>query len=288
MEPTSRPLLIRFFTIPGIICLLTCCLVATTASSASTDMVATDTTTDTGNEKTEKYLEVTHDGEVKIIYYGHLLAKPDTRKTAVKGKIFYTTGTTTVPSLQSVYLLEHTVIHAGESVLDIGTGSGIQAIFAAQKASKVIATDIDATAVEDARKNIARFGLQDKIETRVGDLFGPVKQGEKFDVIICNIDYPYDDESKGLWKVHERFFNEVRNYMKPNARIYYQSGWITNVPKIRRMANKNKLAIYTMNMFYAIEKNRQPIVFQFIPFETVKALRANTANTDNSVPASTQ
>ena len=231
-------------------------------------------------EKTSKTVEIKYDGEVKLIQYGYLLDKPEIRKTAVKGKVFYTSGSTTTPSLQSVYLLEHTLIHEGDEVLDLGTGSGIQAIFAASKAAKVIATDIDAHAVEDANKNIARFHLQDKIETRVGDLFGPVKPNEKFDVIICNIDYPYDQKSQGLWQVHERFFREVSQYLKPNGRIYYQSGWVMNVAKIRHLASTNKLAVYTMNMFYAIKQNRQPIVYQFITYDTLKTLRAQAAATD--------
>jgi len=204
---------------------------------------------------------IEHPGKLELIYYGYQLNNPSQYKVIAAGKEFFITKTTVVPSIQSVFLLENTEIHDGDEVLDIGTGAGIQAIFAAEKASKVVATDLNQDAVDDTIYNAKFHNLEHKIEARQGDLFGPVKEGEKFDVIIFNIDYPYNEKGSALWEVHERFFREVKKYMKPHATIYYQAGWLWNIPKIVNMIESNDLFILRMNMVNAFKMNRQPIVF---------------------------
>ena len=86
------------------------------------------------------------------------------------------------PTINGAYLLEYSKVNKGEEVLDIGTGTGIHAVFAAEKAKRVVATDIYAPAVENAKANAQLHGVEEKIDFRVGDLFGPIKDGEKFDV----------------------------------------------------------------------------------------------------------
>ncbi|MDH6237727.1 methyltransferase [Cryobacterium sp. CG_9.6] len=71
-----------------------------------------------------------------------------------------------------------------ESVLDLGTGCGIQALHAARHASRVVATDISERALDLAALN-ARLNGIDNIEFRLGSLFDPVA-GEQFDHIISN------------------------------------------------------------------------------------------------------
>jgi len=204
---------------------------------------------------------IKHPGKYELIYYGYLQSKPDTYQVTANGKDFFLTKDTVVPSVQSIFLLENTKINHGDDVLDIGTGAGIQAIFAAEKANKVIATDLNANAALDTKNNAIHHGLADKIETRQGDLFAPVKDNEKFDAIIFNIAYPYNKESTSLWEVHERFFAQVKKYMKPGATIYYQAGWLWNIPKIIDMIEDNGLLVMRMNMANILRLNRQPIVF---------------------------
>ncbi|HEY5602358.1 MAG TPA: methyltransferase [Gammaproteobacteria bacterium] len=189
------------------------------------------------------------------------MSNPSQNKVVANGKEFFITKTTVVPSIQSVFLLENIVINEGDEVLDIGTGAGIQAIFAAQQARKVVATDLNQDAVDDTIYNARFHNLSHVIDVRQGDLFGPIKNSEKFDVIIFNIDYPYDEKSEALWQVHERFFREVKNYMKPGATIFYQAGWLRNIPKIAGMIESNNLVINRMVMVNALKKHRQPIVF---------------------------
>jgi HemK-related putative methylase len=73
-------------------------------------------------------------------------------------------------------------------VLDLGTGSGIGAIFAARWAAQVIAVDINPEAVRCARINALLNRLETKIEVRHGNLFAPVA-GERFDLVLFNPPY---------------------------------------------------------------------------------------------------
>jgi SAM-dependent methyltransferase len=71
--------------------------------------------------------------------------------------------------------------------LDLGTGSGIQAILAAAHAERVVGTDVNPRALRFARFNAAANGVSN-LDLREGDLFEPV-EGERFDLVVCNPPY---------------------------------------------------------------------------------------------------
>lgn len=88
------------------------------------------------------------------------------------------------------------------TVLDMGTGSGICALFAARGASRVVAVDVNRAAVRCARINAALSGLEERIDVRHGDLFAPVVS-ERFDVVLFNppffVGVP-KDERDAAWR----------------------------------------------------------------------------------------
>lgn len=71
-------------------------------------------------------------------------------------------------------------------VLDLCTGSGIQAIISAKVASEVYAVDIDEKVLEIARLNSFLNRVNDKITFLHGDLYKPVKDKGQFDFILSN------------------------------------------------------------------------------------------------------
>lgn len=73
-------------------------------------------------------------------------------------------GTGLHPSTRLAVLAEERQIRPGDHVLDVGTGSGILAILAAKLgAGNVVGLDIDALALDVARQNAVRNGVQDKV-----------------------------------------------------------------------------------------------------------------------------
>lgn len=200
-------------------------------------------------------------GSLELVDLGWQNTSPQGRLVKADSKYFLVFEGVVTPTVHSMILLEHTKINPGEVVLDIGTGSGIQAIFAADKAKKVVATDIDPKAVENARLNVQRYEKEKVIDVREGDLFAPIKSDEKFDVIIFNLVYPFSKATDHLWEVHRRFFKEVNNYLKPQGRIYYQAGVIDNIPEVKAMIEPNGLEIVQMHMYADKVHGREPIVF---------------------------
>ena len=95
------------------------------------------------------------------------------------------TGTHATTQL-CIQVLENRMKRKGLSVLDVGTGSGILAIAAAKLgAQEVWAIDIDEIAIEGARENTEKNGVQGIVRIRKGGL-GRIRKA--FDIIVANID----------------------------------------------------------------------------------------------------
>lgn len=69
--------------------------------------------------------------------------------------------------------------------LDLGTGSGIQALHASAFATRVTATDLNPRALRFARLTLALSGVQEA-DLREGSLFEPVAGEEPYDLIVSN------------------------------------------------------------------------------------------------------
>ena len=75
-------------------------------------------------------------------------------------------------------------------VLDLCTGSGCLAVLAARSfpQARIDAVDISKDALSVAARNIADYGLGDRIKLHRGDLFGPIGEA-RYDLIISNPPY---------------------------------------------------------------------------------------------------
>lgn len=69
-----------------------------------------------------------------------------------------------------------------DTVLDMGTGSGINGLVAATKSRSVLGVDINPAAVEAANANAARNGLADRFQAIESDVFSNVNG--RFDLIV--------------------------------------------------------------------------------------------------------
>jgi release factor glutamine methyltransferase len=107
-------------------------------------------------------------------------------------------------------------------VLDMGTGSGVCALFAARQVRRVVAVDINPAAVRCAAINARLNQLESRIEVRPGDLFDAVP-GERFDLILFNPPFvqglPRDDRDRAWCStdVAERFAAGLGAHLKPGG-----------------------------------------------------------------------
>ena len=115
--------------------------------------------------------------------------------------------------------LQAGVIGTDFEVLDLGTGSGVGAIFAARHARRVVAADINAAAVRCARVNALLNDVEHRVDARQGDLFEPAA-GERFDLVLFNppfvIGEPRNDRDRA-WRamnVAERFAEGLGRHLK--------------------------------------------------------------------------
>ncbi|BBZ27220.1 methyltransferase [Mycolicibacterium madagascariense] len=116
--------------------------------------------------------------------------------------------------------------------LDVGTGSGVQAVHLSAHCEEVVATDTNeralALAAATARLNGLRWDL------RRGSLFEPVA-GERFDLVVSNppfvvgtgaLDYLYRDSGMVGDALSQRVIEEVGDYLEPGGTAQVMANWI--------------------------------------------------------------
>jgi len=151
----------------------------------------------------------------------------------------YVPADASVPAM----FLEYAPLFEGASVLDVGTGTGVVALLAARLgAARVVATDVSARAVENARVNAARLGLGSVVDVReAADLFEAV-EGERFDLVAFNAPWiegeprtPYDVALYDPgFRVLDGFLAGARAHLAPGGRILLQYSSISQGTGLRR------------------------------------------------------
>ena len=118
--------------------------------------------------------------------------------------------------------IDSRLVQRDASVLDMGTGSGVCAVFAARHAQRVVAVDINPEAVRCAVINALLNDLDHKIDVRHGDLFAPLR-GERFDLVLFNPPFwrgaPRDHRDQA-WRssdAAERFAAGLAAHLKPGG-----------------------------------------------------------------------
>jgi release factor glutamine methyltransferase len=115
-----------------------------------------------------------------------------------------------------------------KTLLEIGCGTGILSLTAAQSGAHVTATDINPAAVSSARENAAINSLSDRVQAIQSDVFDKVPRCE-FDYIVVNPPYYFKTPNtiaSHAWycgengEFFEKFFASLKRYSGKRSQIF--------------------------------------------------------------------
>lgn len=152
-----------------------------------------------------------------------------------------TLGRDHVSALTSAALTLHQLVGASATgrVLDLGCGSGVQALWAAHTAREVVATDVSAEALALTRANAALNGVS--VHVREGSGWEPVA-GERFDLICSNAPFVITPPEQGERLVYrdsgwagDSFVRELlcgaRSHLTDDGRVVILANWLVTDPE---------------------------------------------------------
>ncbi len=140
-------------------------------------------------------------------------------------------------------------VTGGETVLDLGTGSGILAILAARLgASYVLGLDIDSAAVDNARENIKLNHVDDRVTIEFGSM-QKVLERDYFDIVVSNL------IRDGIFEL----FDDFLRVAKPGGLMILSGILIDQIEQMNRffehrgyhdfnITTKNEWACYSMRV----------------------------------------
>lgn len=132
-----------------------------------------------------------------------------------------------------------------DKVLDMGTGTGIVAMVAADRCKEVVGTDVNRKAVELARKNTSDNSI-DNVNFLHSNLFEEVEG--RFDLVAFNPPYlPGSEDERSMegseqWfggedgsEAIDRFSEEVKDYLSEEGRIILLVSSLTGLGRTKEL-----------------------------------------------------
>src|SRR5438093_9060281 len=155
------------------------------------------------------------------------------------------------PTRTSFEVAEGITINPGDTVIDVGAGSGVLSFVAARLgAGRVFGTEINPRAVEVARRNADLLGLEKAVDFGEGSLFEPLP-GIQADVVIGDVSgIPDDIAAASDWfpggfsggptgaEVPVAMLEGAREHLAPGGRLYLPTGSIQDEETVLRAARR--------------------------------------------------
>jgi|SRR5271157_970576 len=175
-----------------------------------------------------------------------------TKRIFYKEHVFNINQNVYEPAEDTFLFAQNLMVRHGAKVADIGTGCGILGILAAERAIEVQAIDINPWAIQCAKKNARLACVDEKILLIQGDLFGPLRPEERFDLILFNAPYLPSEKDEGkLWieqawvggptgrKIIDAFIFEAPKHLNSNGEILLMQSTLSKVEEtIERLKEK--------------------------------------------------
>ncbi len=168
------------------------------------------------------------------------------------------------PTSTSRTLADALEIGPEDTVIDVGCGSGVLAFVAARLGAKrVYGCDLSAPAIEAARMNAERLGLQDVCEFRMGNLLEPMRDVHAT-VLIGDVSGIPDELAKVTgWfqdvpaggptgaELPRRMLETLGETLSPGGRLYLPTGTLQDEQAILAAARR----VFGDNMESVIERD---------------------------------
>lgn len=135
-------------------------------------------------------------------------------------------------------------VRPGERVLDMGTGSGVNALLAATRAGDVVGVDVNPAAVGAAEANARRNGIAARVRFFESDVFDAVEGA--FDVIVFDPPFRWFTPRDGLeaamadpgYRALTRFMKEAGRHLRPAGRILLFFGTTGDIDYLYRLVEE--------------------------------------------------
>lgn len=135
------------------------------------------------------------------------------------------------PSEDSYLLLDALEVNQKDSVLEVGSGSGVISVDLLRRAGKVVSVDLSLSAVRNTMENIRKHGLEHVGEVVQSDLATAISPDARFSMIVFNPPYlPIDEYTTSLDQalvggeqgneVILRFLSQASHLLRQNGSIY--------------------------------------------------------------------
>ena len=189
--------------------------------------------------------------------------------------VFFVDENVYEPAEDSFLFAENLNVHENETVLDMGTGCGILGVLAAKTAGVVVAVDVNPYAIRCARENAKLNKVQNKSYYVQGDLFTPLNESAKFDIILFNAPYlPSGADEADSWierawtggatgrQIIDRFIGKAQNHLKQRGRVLLMQSTLANMGE-------------TLHRFAEFGMSARVVAEQALPFfETITLIEA--------------
>lgn len=140
-------------------------------------------------------------------------------------------------------------------VLEVGTGSGLISLCCLQAgAARVVATDLNPAAVNNALLNAKEMGFAERFEARLVPGRSPgawtvIEPDAKFDLIVSNPPWensrPASVQEFALYdpdfELLKSLVTGARSRLKPNGRMWLAYGCVTAIRRIQEVAGEEQL-----------------------------------------------